>query len=180
MIRIVCVYGLVFKYSDGFTHDLFTLIPALKLAYKTSINFSTGKTTEMLEKGFNPGIPHDTLKKDLVDINPTASSSKIMLDKETHHSNRRMQGSFKYQKERWDKSHKPPDSKVGDLALLSTLKLNSIKGQKKLKYTFAGPFMIKALHSPKVMQVELPGELMDKQKYFLVSLIKPYSSSDKE
>ncbi|MBW0503386.1 hypothetical protein O181_043101 [Austropuccinia psidii MF-1] len=34
MIRRFCAYGLEFKYSDGFTHDWYTLIPALELAYK--------------------------------------------------------------------------------------------------------------------------------------------------
>ncbi|MBW0514040.1 hypothetical protein O181_053755 [Austropuccinia psidii MF-1] len=32
-----CAYGLKFKEFNGFTHDLCTLIPALDLAYKTSI-----------------------------------------------------------------------------------------------------------------------------------------------
>ncbi|MBW0544304.1 hypothetical protein O181_084019 [Austropuccinia psidii MF-1] len=39
MIRRFCAYGLEFKYSYGFTHDWCTLIPALELAYKTSIRF---------------------------------------------------------------------------------------------------------------------------------------------
>ncbi|MBW0565005.1 hypothetical protein O181_104720 [Austropuccinia psidii MF-1] len=66
MIRRFCAYGLEFKDSDGFTHDWCTLIPALELAYKTSIHSSTGKTPAMLEKGWNPRIPYYTLKKDLV------------------------------------------------------------------------------------------------------------------
>ncbi|MBW0467740.1 hypothetical protein O181_007455 [Austropuccinia psidii MF-1] len=40
--------------------------------------------------------------------------------------------------------------------------------------------MIKALHGPNVVQLELTGELMNKNPTFLVILIKPYSSSDKE
>ncbi|MBW0561815.1 hypothetical protein O181_101530 [Austropuccinia psidii MF-1] len=112
MIRIFCAYGLEFKYSDGFTHDWYTLIPALELAYKTSIHSSTGKTSEMLEKGWNPRLPYDTLKKDLVYIHPTASSFKLMLEKARHHENTFMQDSFKYAKERWDKSHQPPDIKI--------------------------------------------------------------------
>ncbi|MBW0486934.1 hypothetical protein O181_026649 [Austropuccinia psidii MF-1] len=51
MITRFCAYGLKFKDSDGFTHDWYTLIPALELAYETSIHSSTGKTPEMLEKG---------------------------------------------------------------------------------------------------------------------------------
>ncbi|MBW0562952.1 hypothetical protein O181_102667 [Austropuccinia psidii MF-1] len=40
--------------------------------------------------------------------------------------------------------------------------------------------MIKGLHGPNVVQLELAGELMNKHPTFPVSLIKPYSSSDKE
>ncbi|MBW0534189.1 hypothetical protein O181_073904 [Austropuccinia psidii MF-1] len=178
MIRIFCAYGLEFKDSDGFTHDWCTLIPALELAYKTSIHSSTGKTPAMLEKGWNPRLPYDTLKKDLVDIHPTASSFKIILDKARHHANRCMQHSFIYEKERWDKSHKPPYFKIGDLVLVSTLNFNNIRGPKKLKDSFAGQFIIKALHGPNTVQLEFTGELMSKHPTFPVSMIKPYSSSD--
>ncbi|MBW0578316.1 hypothetical protein O181_118031 [Austropuccinia psidii MF-1] len=145
MIRRFCAYGLEFKDSDGFNHDWCTLIPALELAYKTSIHYSTGKTPAMLEKGWNQRLPYDTLKKDLVDIHPTASSFKIMLDKARHHANRCMQDSVKYERERWDESHKPPDFKIGDLFLVSTLNFNNIKGPKKLKDSFAGPFKFCAI-----------------------------------
>ncbi|MBW0502579.1 hypothetical protein O181_042294 [Austropuccinia psidii MF-1] len=88
--------------------------------------------------------------------------------------------SFLISKERWDKSHKPPDFKIGDLVLVSTLNLKNIRGPKKLKDSFAGPLMAKALHGPNAMQLDLIGELMNKHPDFLVSLIKKYSSSDKE
>ncbi|MBW0487025.1 hypothetical protein O181_026740 [Austropuccinia psidii MF-1] len=180
LIRRSCAYGLQFQDSDGFTHDWCTLIPALELAYRTSIHSSTGKTPEMLEKGWNPRLPYDTLKRDLVDIHPTASSFKLILDKERHHANIYMPDSFNYAKEIWDKSHKPPDFKIGDLVLVSTLNFNNIKGPKKLKDSFAGLFMVKALHGPNAVQLELTGELMKKHPTFPVSMIKPYSSSDKE
>ncbi|MBW0568678.1 hypothetical protein O181_108393 [Austropuccinia psidii MF-1] len=118
IIRRFCSYGLELEDSDDFTHDWCTLIPALELEYKKSIHPSTGKTPEMIEKGWNPRLPYDTLKNDLVDINPTEDSFKIMLEKARYHANRCMQDSFKYAKERWYKSHKPPDFKIGDLALV--------------------------------------------------------------
>ncbi|MBW0507260.1 hypothetical protein O181_046975 [Austropuccinia psidii MF-1] len=180
MIRRFCAYGLEFQDSDCFTNDWFTLIPALELEYKTSIHLYTGKTPAMLEKGWNPRLPYDTLKKNLVDINPTESSFTIMLDKERHHANRCMQDSFKYAKEEWDKSHKPPEFKIGDFVLVSTLNFKNIRGRKKLKDSFAGPFMIKALHGPNAVQLALTGEVMNKHPTFPVSLIKPYSSREKE
>ncbi|MBW0499488.1 hypothetical protein O181_039203 [Austropuccinia psidii MF-1] len=72
MIRRFCAYGLELKASDIFTNDCCTLIPELELAYKTSVHSSTGQTPSMLKKGWNPRLPEDTLRKDLIDIHPTA------------------------------------------------------------------------------------------------------------
>ncbi|MBW0506656.1 hypothetical protein O181_046371 [Austropuccinia psidii MF-1] len=88
-----------------------------------------------------------------------------------------MQDSFKYAKERWDKGHKTPDFQIGDLALVSALNFNNRKGPKRLKDSFAGPFMIKALHGPNAVKLEFKGKLMNKHPAFHVSLINPYSSS---
>ncbi|MBW0575954.1 hypothetical protein O181_115669 [Austropuccinia psidii MF-1] len=100
----------------------------------------------MLEKGGNPKLPVDTLKKDLVDIYPTFSRFRLLLDKVRNHANQSIKDSFEYAKLKWDKSHKDPEFKVGDLILVSTFKFNNIKGTKKLKDCFSGPFIIKDLH----------------------------------
>ncbi|MBW0540014.1 hypothetical protein O181_079729 [Austropuccinia psidii MF-1] len=118
MIRRFCAYGLEFKDSDGFTHDWCTLIPALELAYKISVHSSTVQTPAMLEKGWNPRLPVDTLRKDLIEIHPTDSSFKIILDKVKHHAKKSFNNTFHYAKQKWDKSHKVPDFKVGDLVLV--------------------------------------------------------------
>ncbi|MBW0562863.1 hypothetical protein O181_102578 [Austropuccinia psidii MF-1] len=155
MIRRFCAYGLELKDSDGFTHDWCTLIPELELAYKTSVHSSTGQTPAMLEKGWNTRLPADTPRKDLIKIHPTASSFKIILDK-------------------------VPDFKVGDLVLVSALNFNNIKGAKKLKDSYVGPFVIFALHGINAVPVELSGELENKHPNFPVSLIKAYQPADKE
>ncbi|MBW0553847.1 hypothetical protein O181_093562 [Austropuccinia psidii MF-1] len=134
----------------------------------------------MLEKGWNPKLPVDTLKKYLVDIHPTASIFKLFLHKVRNHSNKSINDAFEYAKQKQDKSHKTPEFKVGDLILASTLNFNNIKGTKKLKYSFAGPFAIKALHGKIAVQIELSGELENKHPTFPVSLVKHYTSSDKE
>ncbi|MBW0511194.1 hypothetical protein O181_050909 [Austropuccinia psidii MF-1] len=118
MIRRFCAYGLELKDLDGFTYDWCTLIPALEMAYKTSVHSSTGQTPAMLEKGCNPSLPADTLRKDFIDIHPTASSFTIMLDKVKNHAKQSMNDAFDYVKQKWDKSHKVPDFKVGDLVLV--------------------------------------------------------------
>ncbi|MBW0571500.1 hypothetical protein O181_111215 [Austropuccinia psidii MF-1] len=113
MIKRFCAYGLELKDSDGLTHSWCTLIPALQLAYKTSVHSSTGQTPAMLEKGWNARLPADTLRKDLIDIHPTASTFKTILDKVKNHAKKSMNEAFDYAKLKWDKSHKVPEFKVG-------------------------------------------------------------------
>ncbi|MBW0520013.1 hypothetical protein O181_059728 [Austropuccinia psidii MF-1] len=153
MISRLCAYGLEIKYSDGFTHDWCTLITVLKLVYKTSIHASTGKNPAMWEKGLKAKLP-------------------LLLDKVRHHANQSMNDAFEYAKQKLDKSHKAPEFKVGELILVSTLSVNNIKGQKKLKDSFAGPFIIKALHGKNAVQVQLSGELERKHPTFHLSLVK--------
>ncbi|MBW0519285.1 hypothetical protein O181_059000 [Austropuccinia psidii MF-1] len=133
----------------------------------------------MLEKGCNPRLPTETMRKDWIEIHPTASSFKIMLDKVKHHSKKSMDYAFDYSKKKWDKSHKVPDFKVGDLVLVSTLNFNNIKVPKKLKDSYVEHFFIFALHGTKAVQVELSGELKNKHPTFPVSLIKPHQPDDK-
>ncbi|MBW0571559.1 hypothetical protein O181_111274 [Austropuccinia psidii MF-1] len=132
----------------------------------------------MLEKGWNTRLPADTLRRDLIDIHPTASSFKIMLDKVKHHARQSIYDAFDYAKQKWDKSHKIPNFKVGDLVLGSTLNFNNIKGAKKLKDSYVGPFVIVALHGTNAVQVQLSVELENKHPTFPVSLIKPYQPAD--
>ncbi|MBW0540430.1 hypothetical protein O181_080145 [Austropuccinia psidii MF-1] len=180
MIRRFCAYGLEFKDSDGFSHDLCTPIPALELAYKTSVHSSIGQTPAMLEKGLNPRLQEDTLRKDLIEIHPKSSSFKKILDKVKHHEKQSLNDDFDYEKQKLHKSYKVPDFKVGDLVLVSTLNVNNIKGPKKLKDYYVGPFVIVALHETHAVQVELSGELKNKHHTFPVSLIKPYQPANKE
>ncbi|MBW0483858.1 hypothetical protein O181_023573 [Austropuccinia psidii MF-1] len=153
-----------FRDSDGFTHDWCTLIPALELPYKTSVHSSTGQTPAMLEKGWNPTLQTDTLRKDLIEIHPTASSFQIILDKVKQHAKQSMDEAFHYAQQKWDKSHKVP----------------GFKAPKKFKDAYVGPFFIVALHGTNAVQVELSGELENKHPTFPVSLIEAYQPTDKE
>ncbi|MBW0564994.1 hypothetical protein O181_104709 [Austropuccinia psidii MF-1] len=113
-------------------------------------------------------------------MHPTAANFKGMLDRARKHAVRCMEDSFAYAKDKWDKSHATPDFKVGDLVLVSTTNFNNIKGCKKLKDSFAGPFVIETLHEENAVEGELSEELSNKHPTFPVSLIKPYRSSDDE
>ncbi|MBW0559025.1 hypothetical protein O181_098740 [Austropuccinia psidii MF-1] len=91
-----------------------------------------------------------------------------------------MEDSFAYAKDKWDKSHANTDFKVEDLVHVSTTNFNHIKGRKKLKDSFEGTFVIKALHGENAVEVELSEELSNENPTFPVSSIKPYKSSDSE
>ncbi|MBW0536639.1 hypothetical protein O181_076354 [Austropuccinia psidii MF-1] len=180
MVRRVCAYGLEFKYCNEFTHYWCTLLPALESAYKISIHSSTNEIPAIVEKGWNPKLPQAPLRKELLEIHPTAASFKGIPEKARKNAVRWMEDSYAYTEDKWDKSHATPDFKVGDLALVSTMNFNNIKGCKTHKYSFAGPFFINALHGETAVEVELSEELRNKHPIFPVSLIKPYKSSDAE
>ncbi|MBW0506946.1 hypothetical protein O181_046661, partial [Austropuccinia psidii MF-1] len=81
IVRIFCAYVLELKYCDGLTHDWCTILPELILAYRTSIHSSTNQTPASLKKVWNTRLPQDSLRKDLVEIHPTAYIFKVMLEK---------------------------------------------------------------------------------------------------
>ncbi|MBW0520655.1 hypothetical protein O181_060370 [Austropuccinia psidii MF-1] len=107
----------------------------------------------MFQKGWKPRLPGDTLRKDLIEIHHTACSFKKMHDKVKNHGKKSMNDTFDYAKQKWDKSHKVPDFKVGGLVLVSTLNFINIKCPKKLEDSSVGPFVIISLHGTNAVQV---------------------------
>ncbi|MBW0543712.1 hypothetical protein O181_083427 [Austropuccinia psidii MF-1] len=103
-----------------------------------------------------------------------------MLEKARKNAVRYMEDSFSYSKDKWEKSNATPNFKVGDLVLVSTTNFNDIKGCKKLKNSFSGPFVINAQHAENAVKVELSEELSNKHPKFTVILIKSYKSGDAE
>ncbi|MBW0538242.1 hypothetical protein O181_077957 [Austropuccinia psidii MF-1] len=134
----------------------------------------------MLEKGWNPRLPADTLRKYLIDIHPTASRFNIILDKVKNQAKQSMNDALDYAKQKWDKIHTVPQFKVGYLVLVSAFNLNNIKGPKKSEDSYLESFFIVALHERNAVQVKLSGELEKKHPTFPVSFIKPYQPADKE
>ncbi|MBW0489531.1 hypothetical protein O181_029246 [Austropuccinia psidii MF-1] len=133
----------------------------------------------MLEKGWNQRLPTDTVRKDSIEILPQLRF-KMMLGKLKHHEQQSINEAVDYSKEKWEKSHQVPDLKVGDLVLVSTLNFNNIKGQKKLKDSYVGPFVLVSLHGNHVALLELRVELENKHPNFPVILIKPHQQAEKE
>ncbi|MBW0531869.1 hypothetical protein O181_071584 [Austropuccinia psidii MF-1] len=67
-----CAYCMEYKDHEGYTHDWVSLLPAVQLAYNTSQHSTTGKSPSLEEKGWNPQLPVDHLKKNLLTIHPMA------------------------------------------------------------------------------------------------------------
>ncbi|MBW0504040.1 hypothetical protein O181_043755 [Austropuccinia psidii MF-1] len=72
ILRRFCAYGMEYKDHEGYTHDWVTLLPAVQLAYSTGQHSTTGKIPALVEKGWNPLLPVDHLKKTHLNIHPTA------------------------------------------------------------------------------------------------------------
>ncbi|MBW0460764.1 hypothetical protein O181_000479 [Austropuccinia psidii MF-1] len=81
ILKRFCAYGMEYKDHEGYIHDWVTLLPAFKMAYNTSQNSTTGKFPSLVEKGWNPLLPVNHLKRNLLTIHPTAKDFHDMWKK---------------------------------------------------------------------------------------------------
>ncbi|MBW0520459.1 hypothetical protein O181_060174 [Austropuccinia psidii MF-1] len=142
ILRRFCAYVIKYKDHEGYNHDWVALLPAVQLAYNTSQHSTTGKTPALVEKGWNCLLPVDHLKKNLLAIHPTAKDFHDMWKRACDTAAKCIAGQKEYNKQRWDKTHMEPDFKEGDQVLVSTLSFNNLKGPKKIRDSFLGPFNI--------------------------------------
>ncbi|MBW0487910.1 hypothetical protein O181_027625 [Austropuccinia psidii MF-1] len=73
-----------------------------------------------------------------------------------------------------------PDFKEGDQVLASTLNCNNLKGQKKKKDSFLGPFTLIKLIGKNALEVKITEEFSRKHPVFPVSLAKPYFQTEED
>ncbi|MBW0567359.1 hypothetical protein O181_107074 [Austropuccinia psidii MF-1] len=85
-----------------------------------------------------------------------------------------------YNKQRWDRTHMELDFKEGDQVLVSTLNFNNLKGPKKMRDSFVGPFTIIRLIGKNAVEVKLTEGFSRKHPVFPVSLVKPYFQSEED
>ncbi|MBW0590965.1 hypothetical protein O181_130680 [Austropuccinia psidii MF-1] len=173
ILRRFCAYGMEYKDHEGYTHDWVTLLPAVQLAYNTSQHSTTGKIPAVVEKGWNPLLPVDHVKKNLLTIHSTAKDFHEMWKRACETAFKCIDEEKEYSKQRWDKSHMEPDFKEGDQLVVYTLNFNNLKGPKKMRETFVGPFTIIKLIGENAVEVKLTEEPSRKHPVFPVSLVKP-------
>ncbi|MBW0587152.1 hypothetical protein O181_126867 [Austropuccinia psidii MF-1] len=139
---------------------------------------TTGKTPAVVEKGGNPPLPVDHLKKNLLTIHPTAKDFHDMWKRACDTAAKCIAEAKEYNKQRWDKTHRKPEFKEGDQVLVSTLNFNNLKGPKKMRDSFLGPFTIIKLIGKNAVEVKLTEEFSRKHPVFPVSLVKPYFQTE--
>ncbi|MBW0535080.1 hypothetical protein O181_074795 [Austropuccinia psidii MF-1] len=71
-----------------------------------------------------------------------------------------------------------PDFREGDQVLVSTLNFNNLKGPKKMRDSFVGPFTIIKVVGKNEVEVKLTEEFSRKHPVFPVSLVKPYFQTE--
>ncbi|MBW0574897.1 hypothetical protein O181_114612 [Austropuccinia psidii MF-1] len=150
ILRRLCSYVMEYKDHEGYTHDWVTILPAVKLAYNTGQHSTTGITPAVVEKGWNPLLPVDHLKKNLLIIHPTAKDFHYMWKRACDTAAKCIFEAKEYNKQRWDRTHIEPAIKEGDQVLVSTLNLNILKDPRR------------------------------KHPVFAVSLVKPYFQTEEE
>ncbi|MBW0471465.1 hypothetical protein O181_011180 [Austropuccinia psidii MF-1] len=169
-----------YKDHEGYTHDWVILLPEVQLDYNTSQHSTTGKSHSLVEKGWNPLLPVDHLKKNLLTIHPTAKDFHDMWKRACDTAAKCISEAKEYKKQRWDKSNMEHDFKEGDQVLVFTLNFNNLKGPKKMRGTFLGPFTIIKLIGKNAVEVNLTKEFSRKHPVFQVSLVKPYFQTEED
>ncbi|MBW0550052.1 hypothetical protein O181_089767 [Austropuccinia psidii MF-1] len=175
-----CAYPMEYKDHEGNTHDWVTLLPAVQLAYNTSEHSTTGKAPALVEKGWNPLLPVDHLKKNLLNIHPTAKDFHDMWKRACDTAAKCIAEGKEYNNQRWYKTHMEPDFKEGDQVLVSTINFSNLKGTRKMSDSFLGPFTIIRLIVKNTVEVKLTEEFSKKHPVFPVSLIKPYFQTEED
>ncbi|MBW0475423.1 hypothetical protein O181_015138 [Austropuccinia psidii MF-1] len=139
ILRRFCAYDMEYKDHEGYTLDWVTLLPAFSLEYNTGQHSTIGETPALVQKGWNPLLHVDHLKKNHLTIHPTAKSFHEMWKRACDTAAKCIAGAKEYNKKRWDKSHMEPDFKEGDQVLVSTLNLNNLRGPVSLEVYFTYP-----------------------------------------
>ncbi|MBW0461855.1 hypothetical protein O181_001570 [Austropuccinia psidii MF-1] len=133
IIRRLCAYQVEYKDHEGYTHDWVTLLPKVHLAYNTSQRSTTGKSPLLVEKGWNPLLPVDQLKNNLLAIHPTAKDFHDMWKRACETPSKCIAEAKEYKKKSYEKTHIEPDFKEGNQVLVSTLSFKNLKGPMEMR-----------------------------------------------
>ncbi|MBW0536237.1 hypothetical protein O181_075952 [Austropuccinia psidii MF-1] len=101
VLKRFCAYGMEYNDHEGYTHDWVTLLPEVQLAYNTSQHSTTGKKPALVQKGGNPLLPVDHLKKNLLTIHPKAKDFHDLWKRARDTDSKCIAEAIEYNKQRW-------------------------------------------------------------------------------
>ncbi|MBW0469642.1 hypothetical protein O181_009357 [Austropuccinia psidii MF-1] len=121
-----------------------------------------------------------SLEENVLTIHPTAKDFHEIWKSACDTAAKCIAEGKEYNKQRWDKSHMEPDFKEGGQVLMSTLNFNNLKGPKKMRDSFVGPFNIIKLIGRNAVEVKLTEEFSRNHPVFPESLVKPYFQTEED
>ncbi|MBW0472316.1 hypothetical protein O181_012031 [Austropuccinia psidii MF-1] len=110
----------------------------------------------------------------------TGKDSHDMLKRECDTASRCISEEKEYNKQGYDKTNSKPDLREGDKVVVYTFNSKNLKGPKKLRDSYLGPFNIIRLIGKNVAEVRLTEEFSRKHPVFPLSLVKPYHQKGKD
>ncbi|MBW0556356.1 hypothetical protein O181_096071 [Austropuccinia psidii MF-1] len=78
IIKRFCAYAMAYEDHEGYTHDWVTILSEVQLDYNTSQHSTTRKSPSLVEKGWKPLLTVIHLKRNLLNIHPTAKKFHYM------------------------------------------------------------------------------------------------------
>lgn len=179
-LRTFCAFGST-QWAGDIAIDWLMVLPAWEFAYNSSKHATTGQVPYILERGYCPRTPADTmseavgLKSLKVDLKER-QWARAVKDAQSR-AIESIQHAFNYTKSRWDKSHKEVAYQPGDEVRLSSKFFDFIGTQNKLKPAWIGPFVVKSMRGPNAVEVDLPEEYRSRHPVFPVSLTELHRSN---
>ncbi|MBW0481771.1 hypothetical protein O181_021486 [Austropuccinia psidii MF-1] len=137
-----------------------------------------GRSPSLVGKGYKPIFPVDHIKKNHLTIYPTAKHFHDMWERSCDTAARCIAEARGYNKPRWEESHIESDFKEWNQVLVSTLNFHNLKGPKKMRDSFVGPFTIVKLIGKNPVEVKLTEEFSMKHPVFPLSLVVPYFQTE--
>jgi len=179
LLRRFVAFGIEYKDASGLSRDWYSILPALQMAYNSTVHATTKRSPFELERGYLPLSPKDFISQVNLPlkIDPIASDFKLLLDTARSHAADCINAAFEYSKKRWDQTHTEITYKPGDQVYIST-KHFKFSGPRKLHEPFVGPFTVLRHVGPNAIEVNLTKEFNRRHPVFPISLTKPHKSAE--
>jgi len=181
LLRRFVAFGISYKDASGNNRDWYSLLPALQMAYNSTVHATTKSTPFEIERGYLPLTPKDFVSPTNLPlkVDHSALDFKTLLESARQHAADCIDSAFSYAKKRWDQSHKEVSYKTGDQIYIST-KHFKFAGPRKLHEPFVGPFTVLRHVGPNAVEVNLTKEFNRRHPVFPISLTKLHKSVSPE